>query len=481
MENRWTRNLDAIRFRKAIDWEGIPLKTKRYIRVRYRQRPSKIRDVQVFTTQEGLREVEHQRSEKADEPKYDVDVVDLSRKAKNVVNYSFPASDLGVISDIAPTARFKKVLQDKVHGLVQIRSKGLCDIYESEKIDLSPVYKGVIEFLYSDMNKIRVRNAIFTGLVAEFDSILADTARLILKKNPEIIAEFKRSVDYKDISTAEDFEAMKHLVVEDVIEELLFKSRIYQIEWIEKATGAPIKQNLKSWPVFIEACERRNAYVHNGSRVSQHYLNRISKATGSTPSYQYGSILTHDHDYFLKAVDAFFEAAVVITQSVCRFISSSDSETKIELDNHLSRYVYDQVDRDRQNSALNIAQLSIGGVFSPIDKYKKMIVVNAAVAEKSRGKKKRAEKLIDDVDWSSSLPAFALAIAGIKDDLDQTCELIEKTKGAELVTSATFFEWPAFDILRKEPRFWETVHRVYGDEIGVLDNLPVEKDDGEPA
>jgi hypothetical protein len=94
-----------------------------------------------------------------------------------------------------------------------------------------------------------------------------------------------------------------------------------------------------------------------------------------------------------------------------------------------------------------------------------MATVNLAIATKKSEGLENCEKILSKADWSSAKDEFKLCIAAIREDMDALETLVPKLKGSDWIDPSAYFEWPAFEWVRTEPRFWELLEAVYGDEI----------------
>ena len=258
-------------------------------------------------------------------------------------------------------------------------------------------------------------------------------------------------------------------MVEDIVEEILFRARTSQIEWIEDALQIKLREKLKSWPSFLEVCERRNGYIHSDSKMTQRYIERVtSQSNKKSPTLSVGDSLVHNGTYFENAADALLEMSLLLVQKVARVLCADDASVIEELDKAFNSAIFDQNLRERYNSASRIAQLAEDGEVILKDLYSKMATVNYAVAQKQLGKSARSKRLIESVDWSSAMPEFQLCVAAVNDDFSGVCSLIPSMIGSGLVKPQSFFEWPVFQSARSEPEFWKVLADTYGDRLGDL-------------
>ncbi|MNR23277.1 hypothetical protein D3C85_1402870 [compost metagenome] len=107
----------------------------------------------------------------------------------------------------------------------------------------------------------------------------------------------------------------------------------------------------------------------------------------------------------------------------------------------------------------------LSGDFTVSDVIKKMATVNHAIAEKKCGRQKEMESILSGTDWSSSREEFHLCVAAVREDINEVSRLIPRLINSDWVRPHCYFEWPAFEWLRKEKKFWELLESEYGEEI----------------
>jgi hypothetical protein len=402
------------------------------------------------------------------------DDIAFFRSHLRVIEYASIARKVSGLVGVAPDVLLARELENFSKDKIDlIRSRNGSRLYSTKGPDSGVVFRAIVEYINSKNHAPLVRNAVFAGLVASFDNVLASSVRVIIRKLPNILRDSGRAIPIDQILLAKDFASFQEKISEEIVEEVLFKARYAQIQWIESAVGVTLRGKLKSWPSFLEVCERRNVYIHNDSRVTPRYAERVeAQSSGSGRVVEVGDRLSHDFQYLLNAADVLLEMSVLLIQKIAREIFLPDEHVKKLLDQELNSVVYEQNFAGRYESASRIAQTVADGEISLGDYFHKMLTVNHAVAQKNLGKTNRANKILDAVDWSSSMPEFQICVAAVKSDVDKVCELIPRIRDSDLVRPESFFEWPVFKGAIADERVVQVLFDTFGDSVARLGPQP---------
>ena len=79
--------------------------------------------------------------------------------------------------------------------------------------------------------------AILLSLVATFDSFIADTLRIFLRRKPERVIESSKTIKVKDVLSMSSFDDVVGKIIEDEVEALMRGSHDEQIKYIENKTA----------------------------------------------------------------------------------------------------------------------------------------------------------------------------------------------------------------------------------------------------
>jgi hypothetical protein len=109
-----------------------------------------------------------------------------------------------------------------------------------------------------------------------------------------------------------------------------------------------------------------------------------------------------------------------------------------------------------------IASFRLGQRAVSNDLSRKVATVNLCIALKALEDDKFKD-LLAEVDWSSSLPEFKLAVAVLRDDIVGSVEAMKKVgKEGELLNEVSYYSWPLFRNFRLTKEFQEAFQEIYG-------------------
>lgn len=110
------------------------------------------------------------------------------------------------------------------------------------------------------------------SFVSEFDAFIGQLLKATYYLQPELLNASEKQMTFSDLSKMSSIEAARELIVEKEVESVLRKSHSDQFAWLERNLSLKLRQDLDSWPHFIELTERRNLFVHCNGEVSHQYL-----------------------------------------------------------------------------------------------------------------------------------------------------------------------------------------------------------------
>lgn len=299
------------------------------------------------------------------------------------------------------------------------------------------------------------------GMISSYDAFLAQLIKAIFQSKPEMLSP-ERSVSLKELRDAGSVEAVLEKIIEKEVETVIRSSHAEQIEWLEKRLNMPLTKNLKILPHFIEICERRNLFTHTGGIVSSQYL-KVCKDHGFETKNNVGDSLTVDPEYYENAVSITREMGIKLTQVVWRKLKPEELAIAAT---ELNEFSYRLISKRKYKAAVTMFEFGLYVVpkVGP-DDVKKRMIVNYANALKLSGDKTKAFKVLDEEDWSAANDAYAICIAGVRDDVDTVIKMMKRVVDAGLIRISCFREWAAFDTVRTDLRFIEAFEREFGERL----------------
>lgn len=377
-------------------------------------------------------------------------------------------------ADIIPQFRiaFMKVLVDNE---VKPRSidhtthdKG--EIYSVPRQDMTDITrKTKRRAQQSDVAKI-FPNLMLLGIVSQFDAYLGKIIRVAVEIRPDIIFKSQRSFPAYEVFQYSDISSFKEAVVEKEIEAFLRKSHEEQFEWLSSTFDIETKKGLDSWPLFIEACERRNLFAHSEGVVSEQYRIKC-RAAGLDDVANKGDKLDVTPGYLYERVGVFLEIGLKLCYVIWRKLSDTSEELR-RADRNLNQYAFELIVHEHYGVAIRLLDFACDVVKRhPDTTVYHMMKVNQANAYKLSGNSDMANKILDSVDWSPFDIQYRISVAAVRGDVEEVVRLMGIVGGREDFEKENFRDWPVFAHVRDDKRFIEKYREVYQEEFGSLSEI----------
>jgi hypothetical protein len=96
---------------------------------------------------------------------------------------------------------------------------------------------------------------------------------------------------------------------------------------------------------------------------------------------------------------------------------------------------------------------------------RKRMIVNLANAEKFRGNKDEAERILQNEDWSAATDAFLICVAAVRDDVQTIVRLMKPAVASGNLKIDDFQNWPVFEKVRSDPTFVKAFEQEFNRRI----------------
>jgi hypothetical protein len=319
---------------------------------------------------------------------------------------------------------------------------------------------GTLERLANSRHAKTLATSLFLGLFSVFDAFMGDLLRALFERRPELFSALGGSVDVKEILRAKAIGELKDRILDHEIEALRRKSYVEQMQRLESLFDIRLRQ-FATWPVFVEAGQRRHLFAHCKGVVSAQYL-LVCKGEGCvvSPDVSIGATLELSDEYFDAAARAVLEVGFKLAQTLWRKVLPDEIE---DADRHLHAVAYDALQREDWRWADVAAEFAVGQKDVASEQNKLIAVINLAIARKFGGNGTGAEALLDGRDWSASAGEFALAVAVLRDEFDKAGEIMERIgRRGEFLKEWAYHHWPLFRDFRGSQQFAAAYEKVYG-------------------
>lgn len=336
-------------------------------------------------------------------------------------------------------------------------------------------FKGHIKAMASSAQAVKHIPRIFMcSLVHQYDAYLGRLLRTAFFLRPETITPSGKSITYKELASFSSIDDAKKSIIEKEVETVLRDSHIDHFEWMEKRFDIPLRKDLPSWKTFVEITERRNLFVHCDGVVSSHYLD-VCKKEGVVfeKPVKLGEELDVSLDYFKSSFNCIFEIGFKLGHVLWRKLLPKDIE---KADTSFQNSGYELLSEEQYDLAIILLEFylyTFKHYYS--DEYRRINLINLAIAYRFSGRTKESKQLIEKDDWSACGNHFRLAVAVLQDRYKDAIQLMKQIGADGKVTRENYSQWPLFKEFRRNKMFLKTYHSLFGEEFVLSEDTQMAK------
>lgn len=250
-----------------------------------------------------------------------------------------------------------------------------------------------------------------------------------------------------------------------------------QVSWVEAAVGIrnEISAEYGDWPRLVEIFERRNLFTHTNGIVNDRYLKKSEKLKfEGYENLSKGMELLANPKYFRAALEYICDFGIKITQVCWRKIEKGSERAA---DDALGDFGFELIQRGRYNLAIKILEFFFSLKGKKDEERRLICLVNLANAYKLNGDTKKAQKLLDQEDWSVVNDTFRISVAAVQGRCEEVVRLMRKMGAGCDFGERAYEEWPIFFHVRDQPEFRVAFEEVFKHEYspspkkrrGILD------------
>jgi len=174
--------------------------------------------------------------------------------------------------------------------------------------------------MYSKRVPMFVREMSLVYLVVSFEDFLTSILKSTLVRNPRILKQSDKKLDYKQIVDHSSFDSLLSAIVSTEITHLFYKDIEEISDYIAHRFNLRLSESA-DWSKFKEIFYRRNLVIHNNCYPNDIYI----KKTGYTGE---DTRLTITDDYLSQSFDIFESYAMKITRHFLRKFHKKNKVTK---------------------------------------------------------------------------------------------------------------------------------------------------------
>lgn len=373
------------------------------------------------------------------------------------------------ISDIQETLGALRHTIDKRNEQIQELKKDFLPIEELTEDIPRETYVALLRDARSLIRKIeRIKNSkvpivllnsTFIYLTSIWDKLLTEMVRAAFQIKPELYKSLDATLYFSEVAEFESFEEVKTHILDKWIESLRRESISEQFDVLQKRFSCPLTK-FDKYPDLVEIFQRRNLIVHCDGVVSQQYLNECKKAEFDTGELSAGDSTRIDPQYLLMATSTLILVGTMLVQTIWRKIADEDLKDQ---DTHLNSVIYSRLQEKDFALAVELSNfmLRLPRISSDLDR--RICLINKCIALKNLEEEKTLQQVLDDHDWTATLPEFALARQVLLHDFEAAARtMLAIGKEGELLTELSYHEWPLFNEFRESMEFAGAYEEIYG-------------------
>lgn len=317
-----------------------------------------------------------------------------------------------------------------------------------------------------DLSERIIPESFFVSLICHYDSFLGDLIRVLFLIKPEVLNSSEKKLTFSELLQFNNLENAREYIIEKEIDSIMRESHSVQFDWLENKFKIKLREELPSWPIFIELTERRNLYVHCNGLVSSQYLSICAQnKVRFEKEVNVGDRLEIDPEYFKGAYHTLFEIGVKLANVLWRKLFPEDIE---KADRHLNEICFYLISIEDYELAANLLDFATSILKKHSENDRKVFIINRAQTYKWMGNDTKAKEIIQKEDWSACNDDFQLVTSVLLDDFDKVFKIME-TIGKQEYIRIAYKEWPLFKEIRKDQRFIEKYKIIFVEDFCVTE------------
>lgn len=283
-------------------------------------------------------------------------------------------------------------------------------------------------------------------IISYVEWFLAQLIHRYYEKNPNAIGLKDKQLSLNDLYEIGSIDDAKKYLIDTKVESVLRGSFKDWIAFLKDQMGLSMGYLKESEEMLIEACQRRNLYVHNGGVVNSIYLKNCSFNSSKGP--EIGAKLTCDNEYIENVLSAFEKSFLLISAELWKKTEPKNS-SRFKV---LSEMAHEHICNERYDIGKSISYFLWG------DKGQKEIdqtvaQINYWQAIKWSGDFSSILKDVQNADFSAKDSIFILAQHVLLDEYEQAFNLMPDVLKTDKLNFKDVVDWPLFKELREQEGF----------------------------
>lgn len=285
-------------------------------------------------------------------------------------------------------------------------------------------------------------------IISYVEWFLAQLIHKYYDKHPDSIGLKDKQLSLNDLYEIGSIEDAKKYLIDTKVESVLRGSLNDWIKFLKEQMKLSMSYLDEYQDILVEACQRRNLYVHNGGVVNSIYLKNCTFKVNKQPDP--GEKLSCDADYIESILTAFEKTFLLIAAELWKK-NEPESEKRFKILNNMS---YEHICNKRYDIGAALA-FFLWGDKGQKESSRITAQINYWQAKKWSDDFTEARKDIERADFSAKDPLFILAKHVLLDEFDEAFNLLPDIIRSEKIDLVDIVEWPLFKNLREQSKFEE--------------------------
>jgi hypothetical protein len=301
------------------------------------------------------------------------------------------------------------------------------------------------------------------ALVAEYESFIARLLGIVSQLQPNAFLNNEDTISVGDLTRYASIEEAKNAMLAKKIDDLLHReSHVKVIGWIGEKFKVNLTSDQKLVSEFIEICQRRHLLTHAGGFVNQRYLDICSQSgCKMTELPKLGERVAIDPKYLRRATARVFQIGYFTLNLIWQKLIPEDVEKSYS---GVLTASHDFLENDLTKMCARLCDFILSAPRRPSERIHAYATVNKALSHKyditlsERERLRASAEVLGTRDWTIVSPTLELALACVRDELDQLGKL-SIAAAADGVTYANANTWVVFRGVRDKSEFMNAFRR----------------------
>lgn len=264
--------------------------------------------------------------------------------------------------------------------------------------------------------------------------------------HPSSIGLKDKQLSLNDLYEIGSVEDAKKFLIDTKVESVLRGSFNDWISFLKEKMALSMSYLKEYENVLVEACQRRNLYVHNGGIVNSIYLKNCTFQDNKQPDID--DRLLCDSEYIESILTGFEKTFLLIAAELWKK-NEPENEARFNILNELS---YEHIRSERYEIGSAIAYFLCGDKGQK-ESNRMTAQINYWQAKKWNGEFATVKEEIAASDFSAKDSIFILAKQVLMDDFDEVFKALPELLESEKLTPSQLEEWPLFRAIKLDERY----------------------------